>query len=51
MGWNLFRKKEKKAAPVPLATIRRLEQIRDLYMESAGIMEKTKNLTTFLSRY
>lgn len=51
MGWNLFRKKGKKAAPVPLATIRRLEQIRDLYMESAGIMEKTKNLTTFLSRY
>lgn len=51
MGWNLFRKKAKKAAPVPLATIRRLEQIRDLYMESAGIMEKTKNLTTFLSRY
>lgn len=51
MGWNLFRKKGKKTAPVPLATIRRLEQIRDLYMESAGIMEKTKNLTTFLSRY
>ena len=51
MGWNLFGRKAKKEASVPIETIRRLEQIRDLYMESAGIMEKTKNLTTFLSRY
>lgn len=52
MGWNPFRKKkEKQTAPVSPAIIKRLEQIRDLYMESVGIMEKTKNLTTFLSRY
>lgn len=51
MGWNLFGRKAKKEASVPIETIRRLEQIRDLYMESAKIMGSTKNLTTFLSRY
>lgn len=51
MGWNLFGRKAKKEASVPTETIRRLEQIRDLYMESAKIMGSTKNLTTFLSRY
>ena len=52
MGWGPFRKKKtKQATPVPPETIRRLEQIRDLYIESADIMAKTKNLTTFLSRY
>lgn len=51
MGWNLFGRKAKKEASVPVETIRRLEQIRDLYMESAKIMGSTKNLTTFLSRY
>ena len=51
MGWGPFRKKKtKQATPVPPETIRRLEQIRDLYIESADIMAKTKNLTTFLSR-
>ena len=50
-GWNLFGRKAKKEASVPIETIRRLEQIRDLYMESAKIMGSTKNLTTFLSRY
>ena len=51
MGWNPFGRKAKKEASVPIETIRRLEQIRDLYMESAKIMGSTKNLTTFLSRY
>lgn len=51
MGWNLFGRKAKKEASVPIETIRRLEQIRDLYTESAKIMGSTKNLTTFLSRY
>lgn len=51
MGLNLFGRKAKKEASVPIETIRRLEQIRDLYMESAKIMGSTKNLTTFLSRY
>lgn len=51
MGWNLFGRKAKKEASVPIETIRRLEQIRDLYMESAKIMGSTNNLTTFLSRY
>ena len=44
-----FRKK--KEEPVDPAVIQRLQRIRDLYMESADIMAKTKNLTTFLSRY
>ena len=47
----LGKKKWESDPPVNLAVVRRLEQIRDLYMESAALMEKTKNLTTFLSRY
>lgn len=52
MWRKLFGKKKSESdPPVNLAVVRRLEQIRDLYMESAALMEKTKNLTTFLSRY
>lgn len=55
MGWKIgglfpFSKK-KKAQAVDQATVQRLQRIRDLYVESADIMGKTKNLTTFLSRY
>ena len=43
--------KKKKESPVDPVVIQRLQRIRDLYTESADIMAKTKNLTTFLSRY
>ena len=43
--------KKKKDAPVDQAVVQRLQRIRDLYMESADIMAKTKSLTTFISRY
>lgn len=43
--------KKRKDAPVDQAVVQRLQRIRDLYMESADIMAKTKSLTTFISRY
>lgn len=55
MGWKISGHvpffKKRKDPPVDQATVQRLQRIRDLYMESADIMAKTKNLTTFLSRY
>lgn len=55
MGWKISGHvpffKKRKDPPADQATVQRLQRIRDLYMESADIMAKTKNLTTFLSRY
>lgn len=55
MGWKigeLFHGIRKKNEPaVRPEVIIRLQQIRDLYLESADIMANTRNLTTFLYRY